>query len=134
MFSLIEICNRLAAFLSGVEDLRIHATRLSSRQDNMDCEKWVKLIRPFRGTKWFHIAGDLSTDIILSLQLSRKPRETLLPALHKLLIREPESRCAPLREAVEPFMHSCWLSGRFIAVEYERLWVNELRGTGTTYA
>ncbi|KAH9066562.1 hypothetical protein EDB87DRAFT_436977 [Lactarius vividus] len=125
--SMTEICNRLATFLSGVEDLCVLA--LSSGQDNMDCEKWAKLIYPFRGTKWFHIAGDLSTDIVLSLQLSGKRRKTLLPALQKLYIREPGPRHVPLREAVVSLMMSRRLSGHRIEVEYERLRVNELRGT-----
>ncbi|KAH9046560.1 hypothetical protein EDB84DRAFT_657659 [Lactarius hengduanensis] len=97
--SMTEICNRLATFLSGVEDLRVHA--LTTGQDNMDSEKWAKLIHPFRGTKWFHIAGDLS---VLSLELSGKRRRPLLPALHKLYIHEPGPRYAPLREAAVSLM------------------------------
>ncbi|KAI9449833.1 hypothetical protein BJY52DRAFT_1359383 [Lactarius psammicola] len=129
-FPMIEICNRLAPFLSDVEDVRIHATRLSSGQDNMDCEKWAKLLQPFRGAKWLHIAGNLSIDIVLSLQLSRKRRVTSLPSLNKLCIREPEPHHTRLREAVVSLIASSSLSGHSIGVEYERLWINELRGKG----
>ncbi|KAH9000190.1 hypothetical protein EDB92DRAFT_1829810, partial [Lactarius akahatsu] len=126
--SMTEICSCLATLVSSVEDLRVHATRLSSGQDNMGREKWAKLFRPFRSIKLFHIAGDLSTDIVLSLQLFGKRRETLLPALHKLYIREPGPRYAPLREAVVSLMVSRRLSGRRMEAEYERLWDNEAVG------
>jgi hypothetical protein len=46
-------------------------------------------------------------------------RETLLPALHKLCIQEPDPT-PPLQEAVVSFIHSRLLSGHIIAVEYER--------------
>ena len=120
LFSMFELCNRLGAFLSGVEDLHIHATRLSSRHDNMDCENWAKLLPQFKGTKWFHLSGNLSTDVVRSLERYRTPHETLLPSLHKLCIREPRPPCAPLREAVVSLMVSRHLSGRFIGIEYER--------------
>jgi hypothetical protein len=126
----VELCNHLSAFLSNVEDLRIHATGISSAKDNMDSEKWAKLINPFGGTKWFHIAGDLSTDILISLQLFRKRDEYLLPSLYKLFIREPEPQHMPLREAAVSLMASRWLSGHIIGLEYERLWINEPRRNG----
>ena len=128
---MIELCNHLATFLSGVEDLRIHATRPSSGQDDMNCERWAKLIHPFRGTKWFHIAGDLSTDIVLSLQLSGERDEYLLPSLHKFCIREPEPHYVHLREAIVSLIASRWLSDHIIGVEYERF--NEPRGKGETF-
>jgi hypothetical protein len=114
------------------------STHLSQRvptsgQDDSDREEWLKLIRPFIGTKWVHVAGEHSTNIVLALQHSQMRRETVLPALCKLCIREPEPRYAPLRDAVVSFMHSRRLSGHIIGVEYERLWINELRGTGTAF-
>jgi hypothetical protein len=119
--SMIEICNHLSAFLSGVQDLRINATRESS-------EQWSKLVLPFRGTNWFQAAGDFWAEIALVLQHSEMRREAVLPALRKL-----GSRCAPLREAVASLMMSRRRSGRLIEVEYERLGINELRGTGTAF-
>lgn len=118
LFSIFELCNRLSALLFGVEELHIHATRLSSGQDKMNCEDWAKLIHLFGGTRRIHIGGKLSTDIVLSLELYRTP--TLLPSLHTLCIREPWSRYAPLREAVVSLMvcHRC--SERRLQVEYER--------------
>ena len=56
-----------------------------------------------------------------------------LPALCKLCIREPEPRYAPLRDALESFIYLRQLSGHIVAVEYERLWTNELLGTGTVF-
>ncbi|KAH9070676.1 hypothetical protein EDB83DRAFT_2367449 [Lactarius deliciosus] len=117
-FCIAQICSRFSAFLLHVEDLHISTTRVSSGQDSNNRGQWLGLIRQFRGAKWFHVAGDYSTD-----------RGTVLPALHKLCIREPEPYYAPLRKALVPVMHSWWLSGRFVAVEYERVC-----GTGTTHA
>ena len=132
-FCMAQISSHFSAFLFHVKDLRISMTRPSSRQNSGSRGQWLELIRQFRGAKWFHVAGDHSTNVAHALQLSIERREAVLPALHKLCIREPEPRYAPLREVVVPFVHSCWLSGHFIAVEYEILWTNELRGTGTTH-
>ncbi len=115
-FCMAQICSHFSAFLFRVEDLRISTVRPLSVQDGGNRGQWMELIRRFRGAKWFHVAGDHSTDVVRALQLSDERRGTVLPALHKLCIREPEPRYAPLREAVVPFMHSCWLSGRFIVV------------------
>ena len=135
LFYMAQICRFFSTFLFCVDDLRI-TNRLSSRRNNE--KRWLDLIRPFRGTKWFYVAGDFSTDILFALhKSSRRRRETVLPALHKLCILEPESDCPPLREAiesfaVESFVGSCWLSGRFIAVEYERpRHACSLHGSGT---
>ncbi|KAI9457442.1 hypothetical protein BJY52DRAFT_499328 [Lactarius psammicola] len=80
-----RICNRSAAFLSGVEDLRIKVTRLPSKQDG--AERWMELIRSFGGTKWFYVVGDYSTNIVRTLQCSEVRNKTLLPALHTRCIR-----------------------------------------------
>ncbi|KAH9025805.1 hypothetical protein EDB84DRAFT_363990 [Lactarius hengduanensis] len=128
------ICRHFSAFLCRVEDLRISTARPSSGQDDGNREQWLGLIRRFSVAKWFHVTGDDSTNVVGALQLSDERHETVLPALHKLCIREPELRYAPLREALVPFMHSCRLSGRFVAVEFERPCINEVRGTGTTCA
>ena len=58
----------------------------------------------------------------------------VIPALHKLYVRQPGSRDAVLREAVVSFMISRRLSGHPIEVEYERACdLNEQRDTGTVY-
>ena len=133
-FFMAQICGHFSAFFHRVEDLRISTERPSTVQHGGNRGQWLGIIRRFRGTKWFHVAGDHSTNVVRALQLSDKQREPVLPALHKLYIREPEPRCVPLREAVLLFMHSCWLSGHFRAVEYERLPNDRLRGAGTTFA
>jgi hypothetical protein len=116
-FSMFELCSRLADCISSVEELHIHATRLSNGQDNIDCEYWAKFIHLFKGTRQLHIAGNLSRDIVLSLELYRTPRETSLPSLHKLCIQESYTS---LREAVVSMMVSRRLSGLPIEVEYEQ--------------
>ena len=131
-----QICNGLSASLLGVEDLRICVTRPTSGQDDSDREEWLELTRPFRGTKWFHVAGEHSTNFVLALQhpeMRSYRRETVLPVLYKLCVRVPEPRYAPLRDAVVSFIHSRRLSGHIIGVEYERSCINELRGTGTAF-
>jgi hypothetical protein len=125
-----KISNTLSGFLLGVEHLRIGSTQPSSGKDNSDLEEWLKLISPFIGTKWVHVAGDHSTNIILALHL--RQREAVLPALHKLCVREPEPRSAPLQESVVSFIHSRRLLGQMIGAEYERVRTKNLRGTGIT--
>ena len=123
-----RICNGFNAFiLFGIEDLHVCVTRPKSGHDYNDREEWWKLLHLFRGTKWAYINRDLSTDIILVLQ---RPEMSLLPALHKLCIQEPDPFW---RKAVPSFIHSRLLSGHIITVEYERLRVKGLRGIGTAF-
>jgi hypothetical protein len=130
-----RICNDLYPFLPGVEHLHIGVRpRATSGQDDGCRVEWLRLIRPFRGTKWVHVTGEYSISIVLALQDSEMRHETVLPALCKLCIQEPEPRYASLRDAVVSFTNSRRLSGHIIAVEYEQMWVNELRGTGTAFA
>jgi hypothetical protein len=129
-----QICNGLSASL-GVEHLCITVPRPTSEQDGDQREEWLNLVRPFRGTKWVYLAGEHLKNIVLAWQHSemRLPwREPVLPALYKLWIREPQPRYAPLRDAVVSFVHSRPLSCH-IAVEYERLRINDLPGTGTAF-
>jgi hypothetical protein len=130
-----QICDELSPSLLGVEHLRIFATHSTSGQDDSDHEEWLKLTRPFIGTKRLHIAGEHSTNILLALQHrdSQIQHETVLPGLYKLCIREPVPRYAPLRDAVVSFIRSRQLSGYVIGVEYVQLRINERRGTGTTF-
>ena len=116
----------------GIEHLRICTTRPKSGHDYSDCEGWRKLLRAFRDTKWAHVARDLSRDVILALNYSEMRHETLLPALHKLCIQDPDPT-PPLQKAVLSFMRSRLFSFHIVAVEYGRLRINKLRGTGTTF-
>ena len=124
-----RICVHFSAFLLNVEDLHISVTRQSHGYDN---GQWLQPLNSFTGVKWFHVVGNLSTDIVRALQLSSARRETLLPALHKLRIRQPVPRYAPLTRFAMSLMTSRRLSGQPIAVEYERLWhISERRASGT---
>ena len=127
-----QICNSLSPFLLGVEHLQISSTQPSRGQDYSDRKAWLKLIRPFRATKWVHVAGDQSTNIVLALNLPQYG--LMLPALHKLCVRKPEPRYSPLQEAAVSLIHSRRVSGHMIGVEYERLPTNEICGTGITFA
>jgi hypothetical protein len=124
-----RICSGISAFLLGVEYLRICTTRSTSGQDDSDHAEWLDLIGFFSGVKWLHLAGDVSTDILLALQNRDMWRGTGLPSLRKVrVVRQPEPRSWPLQEAIVLFMHSRILSGRITRVE----WINELLGKGGT--
>ena len=124
-----QVCNGLSAFLPSVEHLHI-GVRHTSGKDRNDVINWLELFRAFGGTKWLDIAGVLSTDIALALQYSHG---SVLPALCKLRIREPEPRYAPLWDVVVSFIQSRRVAGHIIALEYERLWTNKLFGTSTVF-
>jgi hypothetical protein len=105
MSSMALICKSLSgsALLLCVEDLYLSAKRPpSSGQDDSERKHWLEIIYPFSGTKWLHVAGDHSANIVLALQLTNNWRETLLPALHKLCIQEPEQ---PLCRCGRPYYH-----------------------------
>jgi hypothetical protein len=134
--SIVKVFSRLITSLSSVyvEDLRIHATRLPDWQDEKVIVTWVELIRQCRGTKSFHIGGNLSTDVMLSVRQSSESDETLLPSLQQLHIRDPGPRYALLRESVVSIMVSKRLSGHIMVVEYEGPQINEQGGTTVTYS
>jgi hypothetical protein len=141
LFPMARICIGFSAVLLNVEDLRISATRRSIWGDVMGYQ-WLMLIELFTGVKWLHIAENISTNIVRTFQLPDRRLNLntvtpVLPALHKLYIPQPETRHAPLPEAVVSFITSRRLFGHHIGVEYERLghWhINELRGSGRMYA
>ena len=132
--SIAKVFRRLITLLSSihVEDLRIHAARVPGWQDEKVIVSWMGLIRQCMGTKSFHIGGNLSTDVMLSIRQSSESEETLLPSLQQLHIRDPGPRYALLRESVVSIMVSKRLSGHIMAVEYEGPQINEQGGTGTT--
>jgi hypothetical protein len=123
LFYISHICTEFSTFLSNVEDLRISATGPSTWNERLYYDQlWLEAINSFAGVKSFHVAGNLSTNIVRATQ-----RKTILPALHNLYIPQPGPRHAPLRKAVVSFMISRRLSGHPLAVEYERLPTDELR-------
>jgi hypothetical protein len=131
--SIALICVHFSAFLLDVEDLRINVRRRSRwEEDSLSIEQWLEPINLFTGVKWFHVAGNLSTQIVRALQ---QPENAALSALQELHILQPGPSPAPLREAVVSFMVLRRLSGHPIGVEYERLsLINELRETGAMHA
>jgi hypothetical protein len=118
------ICNGLSSFLFGIEHLRVCAARPTCDHDYNGFD-WHRLLLFFRGIKWAYTACGPSTNLINALLRSEK---RLLPTLHKLHIQKPDPL---LQKDVESFIHSRWLSSRFVGVEYERLSINQLHGTGT---
>ena len=131
--SMAQIGIGLSSVLLSVEDLCISVTRTKGGQDDSDREEWLNLTRPFIGTKWVHIVGEHSTNLVFALQHSQIRGETVLPSLCKFCIREPVPRYAPLRDAVASFIHSRWRLGHTIVLEYKGLWINERHGTGTAF-
>jgi hypothetical protein len=128
VLSVVRLCNHFASFYLQVEDLRIGASRLSSPQDDVPVPHgiWAKLIRSFEAAKGVHIAGDISTEIVRTVQLLERWGPSLLPVLTKLCVCEPGPRFPPLREAVVSLMVGRRLSGRPIEVEYERPCIHDL--------
>lgn len=126
LFFMARICVQFSAILCNVEELLI-SVRHSRQEDRVDIGRWLEPLNSFIGVKWLSVVGNLSTDIVFALLPSNTRRETVLPALYKLYIRQPAPRHAPLTGAVESLITSRRLSGHPIAVEYER------RGTGTVY-
>jgi hypothetical protein len=128
-----QICIGLSSFLLGVEHLCVSVTRTKSRKYDSNREEWLTLTSPFIGTKWAHVAGEHSADIVLALLRSRMQGKLALPALRKLCIRAPDPRYEPSQDAVASliYTHRAW--GNIIAVECERLWIHERRGTGTAF-
>ena len=130
LFCVAQICSR-SAFISGVEDLRISFASASKRSDRFNDSGFLKLIGPFKGVKWLHVAGNLSVLIIHVLHLSEMRQETVLPAMHKLFVRKHGQCYAPLREAVESLLVFRRLSSSRLEVEYERPLIYD---AGTTNA
>jgi hypothetical protein len=130
--SITQVCSEFSTSLLGVEQfkLRISGTQASRGQYDSDGEGWIALINAFKGTR--PLAINFSRNIVLALGSS----ENVLPALHKLHIRQSESRDsdAILRKVVGSFMHSRERSGHFIEVEYERPLVKLLGGAGKIFA
>ena len=130
-----QIGLHFSAFLANVEDLRVSARRVGrppSGQVDSDRKQWRGLFYQFGGTKWLHVAGDHSTNMVRALQPPDGGGEIVLPSLHKLYILHPGPSHAPSREAVVSFMASRWLSGHPITVEYGRLCrISEPHGAGT---
>jgi hypothetical protein len=134
LFFMGRFCIHFSASLFNVEDLRISAKRPSRPEAGLHSDQWQELLNSFTAVKWFVVSGNLSTDIVHSLQLEPYGRrKVVLPALHQLCILQPESRYLPLREAAVSLTTSRWLSGYPIAVEYERRHIGEPHRTGTVY-
>jgi hypothetical protein len=134
--SMVRICVQFSAFLVNVEDLRINAQRPSESrlEDGIHSEGWREPINLFAGVRRLQVSGNLSKNIVHSLQLWDRRREFGLPALHKLCVLQPLPRHASFRDAVVSLMISRRRSGHPIAVEYELdFHLSELRGTGTVY-
>ena len=134
--SMARIFTQFSALFRDVEDLRIKVTRQSRQKDSSSrsAGRWLEPLNFFGGVKRLHVVGNLSTDIIHALELP----DNVLPSLHGLYIPQPGPHHVPLREAVVSFMTSRRLSGRPIAVEYERYeplsQISELSDAGAKYA
>ncbi|KAH9171662.1 hypothetical protein EDB89DRAFT_1970291, partial [Lactarius sanguifluus] len=83
-----RVCNHLSASLFNVEGLRISTTRPPGQGDS-EYGGWRDLLNSFTSVKWFHVAGNLSTNIVHDLQLPDRGCETVLPSLYTLYIAQP---------------------------------------------
>ena len=115
--SMAQILDHFPTFLSCVGDLVINATPPPRRQDDANNEQWLHLIRSFRGTERFYVAGKHVTAIMRTLSPADGDLATVLPLLRNLYVEEPGPLHAPLRAAVVSFITSRRLSGCPVAVE-----------------
>ena len=128
--SMARFCFHFSSFLHDVEDLRISARRQRIWEDGFYSGQWRESMNSFTGVKWFHLDGNSSMNIIWALEPTNGQRETMLPCMLKLCIPQP-SRFDRWEEVAVSFMTSRRLSGRLIALEYERLCdISELHGAG----
>ena len=91
-----QICICYSAFLFNVEDLHIDATTSSKWEDPFETKNWLEIINSFPGVKWFHVSGNISTNIVRSLDQVDRWRDPLPPSLFKLPIRQPGPHHASL--------------------------------------
>ena len=134
--SMALICIEFSAFLFNVEDLRIHGKQPSLQGNGPYDERWLlETVNSFKGVKWLQISGNLSCNVVKALQRRHWRRESVLPALHKLHVRQRTPCDASLREAIVALLASRRLFGHHIAVEYGNvLHSNKLRATGTVHS
>ncbi|KAN0131533.1 hypothetical protein V8E53_010641 [Lactarius tabidus] len=114
--SITQICNQFSPFLSRVQDLRIDSTQSPSRRDDMECERWVELMRAFGGAAVFRAAGAHTTDILRTLGPSDRDYPNVLPALHTLHVPELRLENGAFRDVVKSFTKSRRLSGHLVEV------------------
>jgi hypothetical protein len=139
LFFMAQICVHFSSSFSHVEELCISMARHSRQDDVFDSERWLESLNSFAGVKWLRVVGNISTDIVRTLQQSDTRGETVLPSLHELRVSQPGPRHAPLSEAVVSFLTSRRVSGHPIVAEYERIChtsdlTTDLRRTGEVYA
>jgi hypothetical protein len=118
------VCNHFPTFLLGLGDLGVVTVPLSCTPVTVDCENWLRLLRPFSDAAKFHLAGEFAKPIMYALQKAEEGSETVLPALRELSIemeREPHCDWEPLWPAVRSFTTSRQLSGRPVDVVYGEL-------------
>ena len=128
LYFLSRICIQFSALLLNVEDLRITAQRPLGEGDIRCSAKWLEPIKSCRSVKWLYVSENIATLIAWSLQLPYM--KNVLPALHKLCIKLRIRELGPcdslMRESVVSLIVSRRFSGRPVAVEYQRIRVNEL--------
>ena len=121
IFSTAQLCLDFSPFLFNDDgDLHISTTRPPVRADNSHNREWLELLNKFTGKQVLYLDMNHSISVMHILQPLESQHEDVLPALHKLYVRQPGPRDAVLREAVVSFMISRRLSGHSIEVEYER--------------
>ena len=109
--SISQICDHFSSFLFSVEDLRIKTAGPPSLPDDMDDERWLRLIRAFDGVKDFYVAHEIETDVMRALHLSDEGHKTVLPALRNLCVQLIPG---PLRDLVESFVTQRRRSNQFV--------------------
>ena len=113
LFLMGQICNHLSPLLFRVKDLHLNSTRTSSRQDEIDGQRWLELIGAFGSAEDFRVTGELATDMLCALSPVDSEHTTILPSLHNLFVPELSLEYGPLWDAAQSFMNSRWLRSSY---------------------
>jgi hypothetical protein len=62
-----QICDQFSPFLFGVQHL-VFDTNISSRQDDVDGEQWLQLVRSFGGAGALSISGERAAGLLCALR------------------------------------------------------------------
>ncbi|KAH8984721.1 hypothetical protein EDB92DRAFT_2116998 [Lactarius akahatsu] len=114
--SMTQVCDQFSPFLSGVKNLRINSTQLSSGQNDVNGEQWLELIRAFGGATDLRVASELTTAILCALGLVEGGHATVLPSLRHLHIENPTAMNEPSCDGLLAFITSRFRSGHPVQV------------------
>jgi hypothetical protein len=120
--SMAQICDQFSPFLIGVKHLLFDSNNFPSEEGDVDGEKWLQLVRSFRGAGALSIAGEFTTGILCALRLLGDEGSTvdiaLLPSLRNLRVGRPGPLDRPFWDATQSLITSRRLSNRPVKLQF----------------